>query len=92
MLSVDPIQRGHIALEREMVRIGKDAPVEFGLVVPLALLADLATHKEQLLARSRPLVAEQKAQASKLLPGSPGDLASSEFFPWTTSSCESGST
>ena len=63
------------------------------VVVPLAPLAELAAHEQQLLARdartcSRRARAASRASASR----SPGILSSIERLPCTTSSCENGRT
>ena len=62
-------------------------------MVPLAPLAELAAHEQQLLARVGPHVAvEQRAGSRTAASSSPGILPSSEPLPCTTSSCDSGRT
>ena len=46
----------------------KRVPLEARFVRPLAALTELATHEEELLARMRPHVAEERAQVGELLP------------------------
>src|SRR5437899_2722918 len=57
-----------------MIALVKQVPIEARIVVPFAPLAKLSTHEENLLARSRPHVAEQGAQVGEFLPAIPGHL------------------
>ena len=53
----------------------EQVPVEAAVVVPLAPLAELVAHEEQLLARLGVLVAVEQPQVGELLPVVAGHLA-----------------
>src|SRR4029453_18280509 len=66
-----PIRRVEVAappLEAGGAGGAEQVPVEARLVIPLAPLAELAAHEEQLLAGQQPLVAEEQAQVRAALP------------------------
>ena len=56
-------------------RIAEQVPVERMVVVPFALLRELAAHEQQLLAGMRPHEAEIGAQVGELLPAVARHLA-----------------
>ena len=68
MLRYSAVQIAHPALHAGVQRVLQQVPVEALVVVPLALLAELAAHEQQLLARVRPHVAVQQPQVGELLP------------------------
>lgn len=66
---VKQVQIGNELLQATMERaLVEQPPVERGVGVPLAALAELAAHEEQLLAGETPLVAEQGAEIGEGLP------------------------
>ena len=67
-LAVQGIESLHPSGDAEVVVVVEQVPIERGLVVPFALLRELGTHEEQLLARNRVLVAEQQPQVRTFLP------------------------
>ena len=64
-----------------MVGLVGEVPVELAVVVPLAVLTELAAHEEQLLAGVSPHPAEQQAHVGELLPAVPRHLADERAFP-----------
>jgi hypothetical protein len=69
------VEVGHPARHAGVQGPRPQVPVERALVVPLLQLAELAAHEQQLLARVRPHVAVQVAQAREALPLVAGLLA-----------------
>ena len=72
--AVQPVEGRHQVLYALMLRIAQQVPVQFAVVVPLAPLAELASHEQQLLARVRPHEAQVQAQVGELLPAVAGHL------------------
>ena len=75
-----------------MLGILQQLPLNRPVVIPLRALPQLAAHESQFLSRMRVQVRIQQPQVRELLPQISGILFSSEPFPCTTSSCDSGST
>src|ERR1700731_4413338 len=72
--AVDAIEIAHEALDARMRVAVERRPIDFGVVVPLGPLCDLATHEQELLARMSPHEAQIGAQICKLLPVVPRHL------------------
>ena len=66
---VVPIEILDVAPKRLMRRIVEQVPVEAPIVMPLAPLAELASHEQELFARMAVHVAVQQAQVGEPLPG-----------------------
>jgi hypothetical protein len=62
------VQVADPALDAAMRGVVEEMPVEARVVLPLAPLAELAAHEEELLPGLRPLVAEKEAEVRALLP------------------------
>ena len=62
------VQIGHPAGHTGVRRLLPQVPVEGGVLVTLALLGELTTHEEQLLARVRPHQPQHGAQPGEALP------------------------
>src|SRR5262249_57978251 len=69
--AVGGVQVADPALQAAVRLALEERPVEARLVVPLAPLAELAAHEEELLAGLRPLAAEQRAQGRAADPSVP---------------------
>ncbi len=83
---VDAIQIAHQPLHAAMGRVVEQLPIGLPVVVPLALLPELAAHEQELLAGMRPHEPEIGAQIGETLPViCPGIRPTSECFPYTTS-------
>src|SRR6267142_3395866 len=74
---VEPIEVTHQPLNPAVEgALAEQMPVEATVVMPLALLPDLAAHEEELLARVRPHERGERAKVGKPLPvvaGHPGE-------------------
>src|SRR5205823_14391248 len=66
--AIEPIEVAHQALHSGMETVVEALPVEPDIVVPLALLAELAAHEQELLAGMRPHEGEIGPQIGKALP------------------------
>ena len=64
-----------------MAGLAEEVPVEAGVEVPLAPLAELAPHEEQLLARVAPHVGVEEAEVRHLLPRVAGHLVEERPLP-----------
>src|SRR5690606_26041008 len=68
-LAVDAVELADEELDPAVGRAGRaEVPIEALVVVPLAPLAELAAHEEQLLGGLEPLVGEKEAEVGELLP------------------------
>ena len=74
LLAIQAVEVGHPLLDPAVLRELQQVPVERGVVVPLAILPELAPHEEELLPGLSILVAEQQAQVGALLPVVAGHL------------------
>ena len=63
-----------------MHRLVEQVPIERDVVVPFALLAELAAHEQQLLARMRPHPGEIGAKVGEALPGVARHLVEQRVF------------
>jgi hypothetical protein len=66
--AIKPIEVAYQPLDAGVVGIVEQEPVDLAVMVPLALLGDLAAHEQQLLARMRPHEAQIGAQVGEFLP------------------------
>ena len=73
--AVGPVEVAHEPAHALVVLVAQQVPVERDVVVPLALLRELAAHEEELLARMRPHEPVVGAQVRELLPAVTGHLA-----------------
>jgi hypothetical protein len=74
VVAVDPVQVAHQPPDAVVRRIVEQVPVERGVVVPFALLRELAAHEEELLAGMPPHEAVVGAQVGEALPAVAGHL------------------
>ena len=68
LAGIEPVEVAHQTLHAAMRRIVEQVPIRLHVVVPFALLAELAAHEQQLLAGMRPHEAEIGAQIGEALP------------------------
>jgi hypothetical protein len=79
--AIERVDVAHQPLQAAMLRALQEMPVERAVVVPLALLAELAAHEQEFLARMRPHEAEIGAQVCELLPAVAGHLGEQRALP-----------
>src|SRR5256884_8088281 len=65
--AIEPVEIAHPALHPGVQRILEHVPLETLLVLPLAPLAELPAHEQQLLPGMGPHVAEQEPEAPQML-------------------------
>src|ERR1700722_1535069 len=65
---IEAVEFTHPALHARVQRVLQHMPVEARIMLPLAPLAELSSHEEELLARMSPHVAVQEPQVCELLP------------------------
>ena len=70
--AVSPVEVADQRLDPAVQRVLEQVPVERPLLGPLAFLPELAALEQQLLARVRPHVGQQRAQVRGLVPGVAG--------------------
>src|SRR5690242_3333446 len=74
LAAVGGVQVANPAAQTLMERLLEQVPVQAGVMVPLAPLAELAAHEEELLAGLRVHPAEEEPEVGELLPVIAGHL------------------
>src|SRR5665809_10988 len=77
---IDAVDVGHEPLDTRVTVVLERRPVELGIVIPLAVLGDLASHEKQFLARMRPHIGVERAQVRELPPRITGHLVEERPF------------
>src|SRR5688572_11685287 len=68
VVPIREIEVAHPALQTRVQGKVQKMPVEAGVVIPFAVLADLTAHEQELLARLREHVTEEQAEICEFLP------------------------